>query len=97
MGKKKALNEEQSRERLIGWAQQHGCENDLLKIFARYDDLLKGARNAEERQAIANFGLVDLHNFFTGGGGSVTYKETVLQEDPLARKKEPTIPRIILK
>jgi hypothetical protein len=63
---KKVKSEKESREELIGWARRFGCEADLLKIFARYDELLKTCKTKEERQAIQAMGVLEVNAFFTG-------------------------------
>ena len=68
----KPLNEQQSRARLLGWARKYGAEEQLKKIFARYDDLLKGCKSQEERQAVAAAGIVEIHDFFGGKDGELT-------------------------
>lgn len=67
----KPLNERQSREQLIGHARQYGCEQELLKLFARYDDLLKGCKTSTERNAVAAMGVLEIDKFF-GGKGDLT-------------------------
>jgi len=72
---KKVKTEKESRNHLIGWARQYGCEEQLMKIFARYDDLLKGCRTEEERQAVQAMGVIEIHEFFSSGsndGGTLT-------------------------
>jgi hypothetical protein len=80
MSKKPPLNEEQSREQLLGWARQYGCEEALLKIFRRYDDLLRGCKTKEERKAIAAMGLLEIHNFFSGGGGTLSADGMIIKQ-----------------
>jgi hypothetical protein len=67
--------EQESRQRLIEWARSIGAEADILRIFARYDDLLKGAKTQEEYNAIGALGCVELDKFFSGKGYS-TLSET---------------------
>ena len=71
---KKVKSEKESREELIGWARKYGAEEQLLKIFARYDDLLKACKTEEERKAVQAMGVIEVHEFFSGGtpGGSLT-------------------------
>lgn len=70
----KVKTEKESREYLIGWARQYGAEAQLMKIFARYDDLLKGCRTKEEKEAVQAMGVIEVHEFFSGGsaGGTLT-------------------------
>lgn len=64
----KTPSEKESRENLLGWARKYGCEAELQKIFTRYDDLLKGAKTKEERDAISMMGNIELHAFYGGDG-----------------------------
>lgn len=67
---KKVPTEQETRQRLIDWARQYGCEAELLKIFARYDDLLKGCKTETERKAIQTMGIIEIDNFYNGGYSS---------------------------
>lgn len=71
---KKVKSEKESRQQLIDWARQYGAEEQLLKIFNRYDDLLKGCKTPEEREAVQAMGVIEIHEFFSGGspGGTLT-------------------------
>lgn len=66
------LTEKQSRKQLLDWARQYGCEAELMKIFSRYDDLLKGCRTNEERNAVATMGVIEIDKFFGGKGNEIT-------------------------
>jgi|ERR1700722_8665881 len=79
---KKIPGEKESREQLIGWARKYGCEAELLKIFARYDDLLKGCKTPEERKAVATMGIVEIHNFFGSDDGGLVVGGQVIKDDP---------------
>jgi len=68
MGSKKALNEKDSRARIIGHARKYGCETELLKLLATYDELIKHAKSEEERKAMAHLGLAAVDSFFGGKG-----------------------------
>lgn len=68
---KKVKSEKESRADLLGWAKKNGCEAELLKIFKRYDDLLKGCKTEEEKKAVAAMGVLEIHAFF-GGDGNLT-------------------------
>lgn len=81
---KKPINEKQSRARLLGFARLSGCEADLLKIFNRYDDLMKGCKTDEEKKAVATLGCLEVHNFF-GGDGGLTVGGKIIKPDPSFR------------
>src|ERR1700678_1601901 len=76
----KTLSEKESREQLIGWARKYGAEAQLMKIFMRYDDLLKGCKTAEEREQIQIMGNIEIHDFF-GGNGALEVGGKMIRED----------------
>jgi hypothetical protein len=76
----KPMNEKQSRKRLLDWAREFGAEAQLLKIFSRYDDLLKGCKTPEEKEAIQIMGNVEIHDFF-GGNGALEVGGKTIRED----------------
>lgn len=86
---KKPINEKESRRRLLSLARGYGAEAELLNIFKRYDDLLKGCKTDEEKKAVATMGCLEVHNFF-GGDGGLTVGGKVIKEDPYQRDKAET-------
>ena len=68
MGSKRPLGEKASRERMIGHARANGCEAELLKIFAEFDELIKHVKSEEELKAVRIMGLIKIDNFFGGKG-----------------------------
>jgi hypothetical protein len=56
--------EKETRNNLIGWARKYGCEADLMKIFNRYDVLLKHAKSQEEYKLIQVMGIKEIEQFF---------------------------------
>lgn len=78
---KKIKTEKESREQLLGWAREYGAEERLLKIFNRFDDLLKGCKHPAEREALQVMGNLEIHNFF-GGQGALTVDGKTVKEDP---------------
>lgn len=67
----KPLSEKQSRQQLIDWARKYGCETDLLNIFKRHEDALKGCKTEKERKTIVAMGILEIDRFF-GGKGDLT-------------------------
>lgn len=65
MAENKTPGEKETRERLIGWARKYGCEKDLIVIFNRFDDALKGCKTIEERKAIQALGVKEVDDFFS--------------------------------
>lgn len=62
MNKKKVLSEAKTRENIMDWARYYGCEQEVILIFNKYDNLLKSCTNKEEREAIAVMGVQELHH-----------------------------------
>jgi hypothetical protein len=63
---KKPPTEKETRKNLIGWSRLVGCEADMLKIFARFDDALKGCKTPQEREAVSAMGIMEVERFFRG-------------------------------
>jgi hypothetical protein len=84
MSKKKEVpNEKETRKNLLGWARKYGCEADILRIFNRYDMLLKECKTPEERKAISTMGILELHQFFNPSNeGGLTINNEIIIEDP---------------
>lgn len=87
MSKKKPLSEAESRQQLLDWARKFGAEEQLLKIFHRYDDLLKGCKTQQEREAVQVMGNVEIHNFF-GGQGALEVNGKTIKEDPAYEEQQ---------
>ena len=60
--KQKTPGEHETKTRVLAMARKYGMEEQALKIMAKYDDAVKGAKNDAERHHIATCGLVELHN-----------------------------------
>lgn len=75
------MSEQETRKQLLGWARKYGAEQQLLAIFNRYDDLLKGAKTPEERESISVMANVEVYQFFGGNGYLEVNGKTIL-EDP---------------
>src|ERR1700722_5055082 len=72
--KSKIPTETQTREKLIIAAKLGGFEDDLLKIFARYDNMLRGAKTREEAEAIGIMGVNDVNKLMNTHQG-VSFKD----------------------
>lgn len=66
---KPPLPEAETRRRLLVTAKMLGCEMEVRQIFDKTDRLLRGCTNEQERQQIATFGALELHNLLGGGTG----------------------------
>lgn len=60
----KTPSEKETRENLIGHAKKVGCFEDLMKIFARYDEWISHARTEEERKALQVMGVREVEVLF---------------------------------
>ena len=54
----KVLSEQETRKKLLLKARTEGYEKDLLLLFAKYEKLMKNAKDDKERKDIAIF-LID--------------------------------------
>ena len=88
MAKKPVKSEKETKEHLLGWARKYGCEADLLKIFSRYEDLIKGCRTPEEKKAVATMGIVEIHEFFSGKKGGLVVNDEIIKDDISLHNKE---------
>ena len=61
-----------------------GYEQELLRLFAKYDDLMKTCKSDQERKAIATMGIMDISKllddgeFNPGVGGSLIIDGTTV-------------------
>jgi hypothetical protein len=66
-------NEKETRDHLLKIAREHGYEEPIKKIFARYDEIFKGCKNKEERKAVAAACILELDKFFGAATGDSIY------------------------
>jgi hypothetical protein len=71
----KPMSEKETRKQLLGHARANGCEAELLKLFDRYDNALKGCKTAEERKAVQAMGIMEFNNFFGKSNIKVWHKD----------------------
>lgn len=66
-GKKVPLVEEDEyRKRILAEARFKGCEIEILKIFEKYDTILRNCGNAQEAKAIATMGVMEVSDMLDG-------------------------------
>lgn len=58
------LPEDETRKKYFDLARSVGCHRELVQIFNRYDNLLKGCSNQIERHQIAVLANVEVHKLF---------------------------------
>lgn len=73
-------NEKDSRAAALARAREYGLEEAAIKLFNRYDNLLKGCKTEAERKAVAHMGIVEFHELF-GGGGNLIINGVVVKDD----------------
>jgi hypothetical protein len=52
----KVATERETRTKLLSWARSLGYEKDMLLLWAKFDKMLKGCPNEEERKDMAKLG-----------------------------------------
>lgn len=62
------VDERETRKRLLGQARRLGCEQDMLKIFAKYDGLMRNCTNPKERQDMGKLGAWEVYDLLDRGG-----------------------------
>lgn len=66
--KNKVLSEQETRKRLLTHARMVGCEGDILKLFAKYDSLIRNCTNEKEKKDIGKLASVEIYKLLGGGG-----------------------------
>lgn len=77
----KVLSEQETRKRLLTHARMVGCEGDMLKIFAKYDKLLRNCTNELERRDIGKLAAVEVYRLLGGGGELYVDGQLVCKDD----------------
>lgn len=80
--KKPVLNEQETRQKLLGLASDLGFGPDLLKILNRYDNLLRNCTNELERQQIGVMANVEIHKLFGFRNALVVNGVEIIPGDP---------------
>ena len=76
------LPENETRKKYFDLAKSIGCQGELVKIFDRYDSLLKGCSNPIERHQIAVLANVEVHKLFGFRDPLVVRGQEILPGDP---------------
>lgn len=69
--KKKVLSEYETRKNVLEFAESLGCKGDVIKIFNKYDALLKDCTNDQERKAIGIMGNMEIHRLISSEPGKI--------------------------
>jgi hypothetical protein len=64
----KVLSEQDTRKKLLAHAFMIGCENEMKKLFEKYDKLLKNCTNNKERKDISKLGCYEIYALLGKGG-----------------------------
>ncbi len=67
----KITPEHEMRAKILNVARELKCEQDVLKIFHKYDGLLKNCTNEQEKRAIAVMANLEIHRFLTPTPGGI--------------------------
>jgi hypothetical protein len=62
------MDERETRKRLLNQARRLGCEQEMLKIFAKYDGLQRNCTNQKEREDIGKLGAYEIYTLLDRGG-----------------------------
>lgn len=62
------MEEDETRKRLLNQARRAGCEQDMLKIFAKYDYLMRNCTNQKEREDMGKLGAFEVYSLLDRGG-----------------------------
>jgi hypothetical protein len=76
----KVLPEEETRRKLLLKARKEGFEKDLLLLFAKYDKLMRNAKDDKERKDIAKLGAFEVWKLVGSGGELYVNNELVAKE-----------------
>jgi hypothetical protein len=77
----KVMPEQETRRKILHHAKQVGCEGDILKIFAKYDKLMRNCTNDKERNDIGKMGAVEIYRMLGGGGELYIDGQLVCKDD----------------
>jgi hypothetical protein len=77
----KVLGEQETRKKFLQTAREYGFEKDMLLLFAKYDNLLKLAKDEKERKDIKKLAIYEIWKRLGGGGeliidGELVYKDS---------------------
>jgi len=76
----KVLSEQETRKKLLLKARTEGYEKDLLLLFAKYEKLMKNAKDDKERKDIAKLGAFEVWKLVGSGGELYVDNELVAKE-----------------
>ena len=77
----KVVSEKESRSKWLARARAEGYEKDMLLLFAKYDRLMRLARDPKERADIAKLGVLEVYKLMGGGGKLYVDGQLVANED----------------
>jgi hypothetical protein len=78
---KKIKSEKETRANILEIARQLGCEGDILKIFHKYDMMLRNCTNPMERQAISIAGNEEVHFLLSSRPGFILVGNKVIGKE----------------
>ena len=75
----KILSEKETRKSFLKHARALGCEQQMLLLFVKYDNLLRNCTNDKEKADIAKLGALEAYKLLGGGGDLYVNGELVLK------------------
>lgn len=87
---KKIFTEKETREHLLDLGKDFGFEKDLIRIFNKFDMLLKCCTNAQEREALQFMAVEEINKIMdpVGYQGYTVNGKAVLGKDQLKNLKK---------
>jgi len=79
--KSRILSEQESRRNILGIAREHGCLNEVIEIFKKYDRLLVRCTNDQERQHMSALANIELHKMLGNGRGILEINGQVVYDN----------------
>lgn len=76
----KVMSEKETRRNLIKQSRMLGCEQQMLMLFTKYDNLLRNCTNEKERTDIGKLGALEIYKLLGGGGELYVNGELVSKE-----------------
>lgn len=76
----KVVSEKDTRKNFLKHARIMGCEQEMLNLFVKYDNLLRNCTNEKERIDIGKLGALEVYKLLGGGGELYVNGELVSKE-----------------
>jgi hypothetical protein len=74
------LSEKETRKNFLKHARVLGCEQQMLILFAKYDNLLRNCTNEKERVDIGKLGTLEIYRLLGATGDLYVNGELVVKD-----------------